>query len=89
MAHKFLGALVFVLQRYKQGDLAYGAVDLSLTAYSSFRQTLLPREESWSLFQHVKADYIRGWQEAGRIPLSLDGLSSVGTVWQLYELKGN
>lgn len=29
------------------------------------------------------------WQEAGRIPLSLDGLSSVGTVWQLYELKGN
>lgn len=39
--------------------------------------------------RHVKADYIRGWQEAGRIPLSLDGLSSVGTVWQLYELKGN
>ena len=73
----------------KQGDLAYGAVDLSLTAYGSFRQTLLPREKSWGLFRHVKADYIRGWQEAGRIPLSLDGLSSVGTVWQLYELKGN
>ncbi|EPE9057827.1 DUF4225 domain-containing protein [Klebsiella aerogenes] len=73
----------------KQGDLAYGAVDLSLTAYGSFRQTLLPREKSWSLFRHVKADHIRGWQEAGRIPLSLDGLSSVGTVWQLYELKGN
>ncbi|WP_058911566.1 DUF4225 domain-containing protein [Entomohabitans teleogrylli] len=72
----------------KQGDYVYGAVDLSLTGWGGYRKILLPREKSWSLFRHIRADYIRGWQQAGTVALSVDALSSVGTGWQLYVLKG-
>lgn len=72
----------------REANLVYGTVDLSLAGYGSFRKIILPREKSWSLFRNIKSDYIRGWQDASKVVLGLDGLSSTGTGWQMYTLTG-
>lgn len=71
-----------------QADFVYGSVDLGLTAYGAMRLISLPREKSWSLFRHIESDYIRGWQEAPRVSLLIDGMSSGATGWSMYQLSG-
>lgn len=71
-----------------QADFVYGSVDLGLTAYGATRLISLPREKSWSLFRHIESDYIRGWQEAPRVSLLIDGMSSGATGWSMYQLSG-
>ncbi|PWC17359.1 DUF4225 domain-containing protein [Brenneria corticis] len=71
-----------------QADLVYGAIDLGMTGYGSFRKILLPREKSWKLFQQIKQDYILGWQEMSAVAISTDAVSSAVTAYSLYQVTG-
>lgn len=44
----------------REGNIAYGVVDLAGSAYGAGRLVLKP--ESWRLFRHVRADFIRGYK---------------------------
>lgn len=73
-----------------QADLAYGVVDISLSAYGAGRKVLAPREKSWSLFRNIESDYIKGWQEASKTAMALDLTSGSVTGWQMYQIaEGN
>ncbi|MCG3098728.1 DUF4225 domain-containing protein [Enterobacter sp. DRP3] len=67
-------------------DMAYGVVDISLSAYGAGRRVLTPREKSWSLFRNIESDYIRGWQEASKTAMALDLTSGSVTGWQMYQI---
>ncbi len=73
----------------READLVYGTVDMALTGYGSFRNVLLPREKSWSLFRNIKSDYIRGWQDAPKVSIIVDGASTLLTGWKMYSLAGD
>lgn len=48
----------------REGNIAYGVVDLAGSAYGAGRLVLKP--ESWRLFRHVRADFIRGYKFSKR-----------------------
>ena len=48
----------------REGNIAYGVVDLAGSAYGTGRLVLKP--ESWRLFRHVRADFIRGYKFSNR-----------------------
>ncbi len=48
----------------REGNIAYGVVDLAGSAYGTGRLVLKP--ESWRLFRHVRADFIRGYKFSKR-----------------------
>ncbi|WP_431810083.1 DUF4225 domain-containing protein [Jejubacter sp. L23] len=81
-AQSFAGASLCV----GSADFVYGGVDILLSGYGATRKKLTPREKSWSLFQNIRTDYIRGWQEASKTSLALDFTSSSITGWQMYQL---
>ncbi len=51
---KMMGAGTF------EGDMAYGAVDLGLSAYGVGRLVLKP--DAWRLFRYVRTDYVRAYK---------------------------
>lgn len=69
------------------GNMAYGAVDLGLSAYGVFRLVLKP--DSWRLFRFVRADYVRGYANTSKKGLSLEVLSDGVTMSTMYHEAGN
>lgn len=43
-----------------EGDIAYGAVDLGMSAYSVGRLVLKP--DAWRLFRYIRTDYVRAYK---------------------------
>lgn len=65
-----------------EGDIAYGAVDLGLSAYGVGRLVLKP--DSWRLFRYVRTDYVRGYENASKAALSFEVLSDGVTINPLH-----
>jgi hypothetical protein len=68
-------------------DQIYGLVDIALTTGNYTKLTLLAREKSWRLFRHVRTDFIRGWQEAGKLAMGVDVLGSIANLYQMYKIE--
>ena len=65
-----------------EGDMAYGALDLGLSAYGLGRLVLKP--DAWRLFRYVRTDYVRGYEDASKAALSFEVLSNGVTIQSMY-----
>lgn len=71
-----------------EGDMAYGAVDLGLSAYGVSRMVLKP--DTWRLFRYINTDYIRAYKTMGTRALIFEGISDSVTGRSMYlEYKSN
>ncbi len=68
-------------------DLIYGTVDISLTTSSYTKLMMLSREKSWSLFRHIRSDYIRGWKTVALPNVLIDTAGTSATVYQMYQIR--
>lgn len=66
-----------------EGNMAYGTVDLGLSAYGVGRLVLKP--DSWRLFRYVRTDYVRGYEAASKGALSFEVLSDGVTINSLHQ----
>jgi len=70
------------------GNMAYGTVDLGLSAYGVGRMVLKP--DAWRLFRYIHADYIRSYKTMGSSALIFEGISDSVTGRSMYrEYKDN
>ncbi|EJM60239.1 DUF4225 domain-containing protein [Pseudomonas sp. GM48] len=65
------------------GNMAYGAFDLSLSVYGAGRMVLKP--DSWRLFRHVKADYVRAYRNSSTPAFLLERSADAMTIDNLHE----
>lgn len=65
-----------------EGDMAYGAADLGLSAYGVGRLVLKP--DAWRLFRYVRSDYARGYEEASRAALFIEVFADGMTLEGMY-----
>ena len=71
-----------------EGNMAYGAMDLTLSAYGVGRMVLKP--DAWRLFRYVNTDYIRAYRTVGKHALIFEGVSDGLTGRSMYlEYKNN
>ena len=75
-AAKMMGAGAF------EGDMAYGSVDLGLSAYGVGRLILKP--DAWRLFRYVRTDYVRGYENSSKAALTFEVVSDTATVSSMY-----
>ncbi|MQL47586.1 DUF4225 domain-containing protein [Photorhabdus khanii] len=67
------------------GDSVYGYVDLSLSGYGMMRSVVRPG--TFRLFRYIKTDYIRGWQEMGKVPLVAELFGDAVTGFGIYSIS--
>ena len=68
--------------------MAYGTVDLGLSAYGVVRMALKP--DAWRLFRYINTDYIRAYKAMGSSALAFEGISDSVTGRSMYmEYKAN
>ncbi|MDF3840688.1 DUF4225 domain-containing protein [Pseudomonas citronellolis] len=65
-----------------EGDMAYGTVDLGLSAYGVGRLILKP--DAWRLFRYVRADYVRGYENSSKAALTFEVISDTAAVNSMY-----
>ena len=65
-----------------EGDIAYGTLELGLSAYGVGRLVLKP--DAWRLFRYVRTDYVRGYENASKTALSFEVLSNGVTIESMY-----
>lgn len=53
-----------------EGDIAYGTVDLGLSAYGAGRMVLKP--DAWRLFRYIRTDYQRNYMGATKLALATE-----------------
>ena len=71
-----------------EGNMAYGIVDLGLSAYGVVRMALKP--DAWRLFRYINTDYIRAYKTMGSSALAFEGVSDSVTGRSMYmEYKAN
>ena len=66
-----------------EGNLAYGSIDLGLSAYSVGRMVLKP--DAWRLFRYVRSDYVRGYENTSKATLTLEAISDTATINSMYQ----
>ncbi|ETS33598.1 Protein of unknown function (DUF4225) [Photorhabdus khanii NC19] len=67
------------------GDMVYGYVDLGLSGYGMVRSIVRPG--TFRLFRYIKSDYIRGWQEMGKVPLIAEIIGDAVTGFSIYSIS--
>ena len=70
----------------REGNIAYGVVDLAGSVYGAGRLVLKP--ESWRLFRHVRSDYLYGYQRNTVGGAAIGKVSDVNTLQTLFEYWG-
>nr|WP_232111534.1 DUF4225 domain-containing protein [Pseudomonas guariconensis] len=65
-----------------EGNMAYGSVDLALSAYSLSKLILKP--DAWRLFRYVHSDYVRGYEKSSKAALAFEAISDTATLNALY-----
>ncbi len=71
-----------------EGNMAYGTVDLGLSAYGVGRMVLKP--DAWRLYKYINTDYIKSYKAMGSSALIFEGVSDSVTGRSMYlEYKGN
>lgn len=68
----------------QHADTAYSVVDIGLSGYGMTRQVPLP--DKFRLFRHINTDFIRGWQDMGAVPLSLEITGDINNLSSIYKL---
>jgi len=69
----------------EEANIAYGSMDIGLSVHALSRHVLKP--DSWKLFRHVEADYVRSYKTMGAGALSLEVFTDLKTVEQIYQEK--
>ncbi|WP_230090896.1 DUF4225 domain-containing protein [Pseudomonas sp. BIGb0427] len=70
----------------REGNIAYGSVDLGLSVYGLSRYVL--KKDSWRLSRYLKSDYERGFKRLGGLSLTTEIATDLSTSEQIYkELK--
>lgn len=64
-----------------EGNIAYGTVDLGMSAYGLVRHVLKP--DSWRLFRYVSTDYVKGYKLASKKVLALEAMADGLTIKSL------
>jgi len=67
----------------REGNLAYGATDLGLSAYALSRYVLKP--DAWRLFRYVRTDYVRSYKGMGASSMGFEVYTDFQTGRQVYQ----
>lgn len=67
----------------REGNLAYGSLDLVLSAYGLGRYVLKP--DAWRLFRYIGTDYARSYKSMGASAWGLEIRTDFQTAKQLYQ----
>lgn len=67
----------------REGNMAYGAIDLGLSAYALGRYVLKP--DAWRLFRYVRTDYVRSYRGMGAGTMGFEIYTDLQTGRQLYQ----
>ena len=67
----------------REGNIAYGVVDLAGSVYGAGRWVLKP--DSWRLFRHIRSDYLYGFQRNTVGGAAIGRASDVNTLQTLFE----
>jgi hypothetical protein len=70
-------------QSEREGNIAYGSMDIGLSIYGLGRHVLKP--DAWRLFRYVRTDYVRSYKNMGAGALSFEIYTDLQTVKQLSE----
>ncbi|MDI3358017.1 DUF4225 domain-containing protein [Pseudomonas sp. UYIF39] len=70
-------------QSEREGNIAYGSLDIGLSIYGLGRHVLKP--DAWRLFRYVRTDYVRSYKNMGAGALSFEIYTDLQTVKQLSE----
>lgn len=68
-----------------KADLAYASIDIALSGYGMARK--VPKQDSWHLFNHINSDFIRGWQEMGKVPMAAELTGVASTAYSIRQLN--
>lgn len=67
----------------REGNLAYGSLDLGLSAYGLGRYVLKP--DAWRLFRYIRTDYARSYKGMGASAWGLEIHTDFQTAKQVYQ----
>lgn len=67
----------------REANMAYGAVDIGLSAYSVARRVLNP--DAWRLFRYIDTDRIRAYKTMHPISLTTEAAVDVMTLKQIHQ----
>lgn len=67
----------------REGNLAYGATDLGLSAYAFGRYILKP--DAWRLFRYIRTDYVRSYRDMGAGAMGFEIYTDFQTGQQIYK----
>jgi hypothetical protein len=73
----------FVGQTEREGNMAYGALDITMSVYGVTRSVLKP--DAWRLFRYIKTDYIKAYKATSPQVLTLEGMTTFQTGKQVFE----
>jgi len=65
------------------GDMAYGAVDLGLSAYGLFRA--IPKKDSWRLFRYMDTDKEKALRQTAGSILFIESGSDISTMHNMWD----
>ncbi|UWS32893.1 DUF4225 domain-containing protein [Erwinia pyrifoliae] len=68
-----------------KANLAYASIDIALSGYGMARN--VPKQDSWRLFNHINSDFIRGWQEMGKVPMAAELTGVASTAYSIRQLN--
>ncbi|WP_415767527.1 DUF4225 domain-containing protein [Pseudomonas sp. ZB1P45] len=70
-------------QTEREGNIAYGSLDIGMSVYGLTRTVLKP--DAWRLFRYIKTDYVRAYKTIAPQTLILEGQITLQTGKQVYE----
>ncbi|MFS2161872.1 DUF4225 domain-containing protein [Pseudomonas sp. Pseusp122] len=66
-----------------EGNIAYGVMDLGLSAYGVGRLMLKP--DAWRLFRYIRTDYVRAYEDSTKLTLSFGAASDMATLNSIHQ----
>lgn len=79
----YQAAAKLVGQTEREGNIAYGSLDITSSVYGLTRAVLKP--DAWRLFRYIKTDYFRAYKAAAPQALILEGMTTFQTGKQVFE----
>ncbi|MDR3562804.1 MAG: DUF4225 domain-containing protein [Negativicutes bacterium] len=66
----------------REGNMAYGAVDIGMSAFGAGRMVL--KKDAWRLFRCVRTDYVQAYKQASKKALAVDVVSGSYTLKTMH-----
>lgn len=64
------------------GNMAYGAVDLTLSVYGGLRK--VPSRSAWRLYRYLETDKVRAWRNSTKDILAVERSADTITIESMY-----